>query len=216
MFTGIVQAVGQIRSVSPIAAQQSAWGAPGVRLTVEFGGLDGADVSVGDSIAINGACMTVVQKNEDAFEVDVSRESLNRTARLDQPGLVNLEKALRASDRLGGHMVSGHIDGTGVVKQIELAGESWRFVVGLPAHMSAYVTEKGSIALDGVSLTINEVSDTVSGTEPGTEISVNLIPHTWQATTLHLRKPGDAINVELDQLAKLVGRMLARYSLKTN
>lgn len=216
MFTGIVQAVGQIRSVSPIAAQQSAWGAPGVRLTVEFGGLDAADVSVGDSIAINGACMTVVQKHRDAFEVDVSRESLNRTARLDQPGPANLEKAMRASDRLGGHLVSGHIDGTGVVREIEAVGESWRFVVRLPAHMSSYVTEKGSIALDGVSLTINEVSDTGSGTEPDTEISVNLIPHTWQATTLHLRKPGDAINVELDQLAKLVARMLERYSLKTN
>ncbi len=210
MFTGIVQALGQIRAVSPIAAQQSAWGAPGVRLTVELGGLDAADIAIGDSIAINGACMTVVHKSADAFEVDVSRESLNRTTRLDCQGPVNLEKAMRASDRLGGHMVSGHIDGTGIVRAIEPAAESWRLCVELPAEMSAYVTEKGSIALDGVSLTVNTVSDTPGGCE----ISINLIPHTWQATTLHLRKPGDAINVELDQLAKQVARIVERLVIK--
>ena len=214
MFTGIVQALGHIRKVSPIAAQQSAWGAPGVRLAVGFGSLDPADVAIGDSIAINGACMTVVHKTSDSFEVDVSRESLNRTTRLDCEGLVNLEKAMRASDRLGGHMVSGHVDGTGIVRAIEPAGESWRLAVRLPSDMSAYVTEKGSIALDGVSLTINQVSDIASDTGPGTDISVNLIPHTWQATTLHLRKPGDAINVELDQLAKQVARILERLVTK--
>jgi riboflavin synthase len=210
MFTGIIQAVGQIQSVSSIAAAQSAWGAPGLRLCVEFGDLDSADVAIGDSIAINGACMTVVEKSADSFQVDVSRESLNRTTRLDCAGPVNLEKAMRASDRLGGHMVSGHIDGTGIIQGIEPVGESWRLVVRLPKEMSAYVTEKGSIALDGVSLTINEVSDTVSGTE----FSVNLIPHTWQATTLQLRKPGEAINVELDQLAKQVARIVERLALK--
>jgi riboflavin synthase len=210
MFTGIVQAIGQIRSASPIAAQQSAWGAPGVRLTIAFGGLDCADVAIGDSIAINGACMTVVEKDSASFQVDVSRESLNRTSRLDQPGPVNLEKAMRASDRLGGHLVSGHIDGTGVIHAIEPVGESWRLVVRLPSEMSPYVTEKGSIALDGVSLTVNEVSDTVSGTD----FSVNLIPHTWQATTLHLRKPGEALNVELDQLAKQVARIVERLAFK--
>lgn len=212
MFTGIVQAIGQLQSVSPIAAAQSVWGEPGVRLVVGFGGLDSSDVAIGDSIAINGACMTVVQKDPHSFQVDVSRESLNRTTRLDQPGPVNLEKAMRANDRLGGHMVSGHVDGTGVVGEIAPASESWRLTVRLPAHMSPYVSEKGSIALDGVSLTINTVSDTVSGTE----ISVNLIPHTWQATTLHLRKPGDAINVELDQLVKQVARIVERLSLKNN
>jgi riboflavin synthase len=214
MFTGIVQAVGQIQTVSSIAAAQSAWGEPGVRLRVGFGDLDSSDIAIGDSIAINGACMTVVEKSADAFQVDVSRESLNRTTRLDCQGPVNLEKAMRANDRLGGHMVSGHIDGTGVIQAIEPAGESWRLVVRLPNAMSAYVTEKGSIALDGVSLTINEVSDTVSGTVPGTDISVNLIPHTWQATTLQLRKPGEAINVELDQLAKQVARIVERLALK--
>jgi riboflavin synthase len=210
MFTGIVQAVGQIQSVSSIAASQSAWGNPGVRLQVGFGELDSHDVAIGDSIAINGACMTVVEKSADSFYVDVSRESLNRTTRLDCEGPVNLEKAMRASDRLGGHMVSGHIDGTGVIQDIAPVGESWRLVVRLPSDMSAYVTEKGSIALDGVSLTINEVSDTVSGTD----ISVNLIPHTWQVTTLQLRKPGEAINVELDQLAKQVARIVERLALK--
>jgi riboflavin synthase len=210
MFTGIVQAVGQIQSVSSIVAAQSAWGAPGVRLHVTFGDLDSRDVAIGDSIAINGACMTLVEKTADSFHVDVSRESLNRTTRLDCQGPVNLEKAMRASDRLGGHMVSGHIDGTGVIQGIAPAGESWRMVVRLPSEMAAYVTEKGSIALDGVSLTINEVSDTVSGTD----ISVNLIPHTWQVTTLHLRRPGEAINVELDQLAKQVARIVERLALK--
>lgn len=214
MFTGIVQAIGQIQSVSSIAAAQSAWGEPGVRLLVSLGGLDPTDIAIGDSIAINGACMTVVEKSGDSFQVDVSRESLNRTARLDCQGPVNLEKAMRASDRLGGHLVSGHIDGKGVVQAITPVGESWRLTVFLPAEMSPYVTAKGSIALDGVSLTINEVSDTVPGTVPGTEISVNLIPHTWQATTLHLRKPGDPINVELDQLAKQVARILERLVLK--
>ena len=209
MFTGIVQAIGQIQAVSPIAAQQSSWGAPGVRLTVAFGSLESADIALGDSIAINGACMTVVHKSAEGFQVDVSRESLNCTTRLDCSGPVNLEKAMRASDRLGGHMVSGHIDGTGMISAIEPASESWRLRVQLPAEMSPYVTEKGSIALDGVSLTINTVSDTTSGTE----ISVNLIPHTWQATTLHLRKPGDAINVELDQLAKQVARIVERLAI---
>lgn len=210
MFTGIVQAVGQIQSVSAIGAAQSAWGNPGVRLHVGFGELASQDVAIGDSIAINGACMTVVEKSVGSFHVDVSRESLNRTTRLDCEGPVNLEKAMRASDRLGGHLVSGHIDGTGVIQDIVPAGESWRLVVRLPSDMSAYVTEKGSIALDGVSLTINEVSDTASGTD----ISVNLIPHTWQVTTLHLRKPGEAINVELDQLAKQVARIVERLTFK--
>lgn len=209
MFTGIVQAIGQIQSVSPIAAQQSAWGAPGVRLTVAFGSLESADVAIGDSIAINGACMTVIHKTSDAFQVDVSRESLNCTTRLDCEGPVNLEKAMRASDRLGGHMVSGHIDGKGIIRAVEPASESWRLTVELPADMSPYVTEKGSIALDGVSLTVNTVSDTAAGSE----ISINLIPHTWQATTLHLRKPGDAINVELDQLAKQVARIVERLAI---
>lgn len=211
MFTGIVQAVGQLHSVRPIQVSWVSADAPdadraGIRLTVGFGGLSSHDISIGDSIAINGACMTVVAFDEASFEVDVSKESLMRTVRLDRPGPVNLEKAMRASDRFGGHMVSGHVDDTAVIESIVSQGESWQFNVLLPKGLSAYVTPKGSIALDGVSLTVNTVLDRADGTL----ISINLIPHTWQSTTLHLRQPGERINVEVDQLAKQVERILQR------
>lgn len=211
MFTGIVQAVGQIRSVRPI---QVSWVSPdapagdraGLRLSVGFGDLPSDDIAIGDSIAINGACMTVVALSETSFEVDVSKESLIRTVRLDQPGPVNLEKAMRASDRFGGHMVSGHVDDTAPIASIISQGESWQLNVLLPKSLAAYVTAKGSIALDGVSLTVNTVVDQADGTL----ISINLIPHTWQSTTLHLRRPGERLNVEVDQLAKQVERILQR------
>lgn len=212
MFTGIVQAIGAIRSIRPVevawsdGTQADAHDRRGLRLSVGYGDLDHSDIAIGDSIAINGACMTVVALDDTGFEVDVSRESLHRTVRLDAPGPVNLEKAMRASDRLGGHMVSGHVDGCAGVTRVEPVGESWNFAVMLPAELSPYVHEKGSIAIDGVSLTVNTVRD---GTE-GCEISVNLIPHTWQATTLHLRKAGDKVNIEVDQLAKQVARILER------
>ncbi|MBU3725518.1 MAG: riboflavin synthase [Burkholderiaceae bacterium] len=205
MFTGIVQAIGRIVSVEPA---QVAWaeGGFGLRLTVAFGGLDNSDMRIGDSIAMNGACMTVIAQDAESFQVDVSRESLSRTTGLDQPGPVNLEKAMRASDRFGGHMVSGHVDGTGVIKAIVQIGESHQLLVTLPAALSAYVSEKGSIALDGVSLTVNAVQDH----DQGCDISINLIPHTWQSTTLNLRQPGDRLNIEVDQLAKQVERILQR------
>jgi riboflavin synthase len=211
MFTGIVQAIGQIRSVRPVEVSWRSPDAPitdrtGLRLTVDFGGVSPDDVTIGDSIAINGACMTIVAFDQTSFEVDVSRESLDRTVRLDQPGPVNLEKAMRASDRLGGHMVSGHVDSTAVIESILAQGESWQLKVLIPATLSAYVTPKGSIALDGVSLTINSLIDT----DAGTQILMNLIPHTWQSTTLHLRQPGDRLNIEVDQLAKQVERILQR------
>ncbi len=205
MFTGIVQSIGEIIAVEPT---QVAWAGhgQGLRLTVSYGGLETSDVRIGDSIAINGACMTVISQTSASFQVDVSRESLNRTAGLDRPGPVNLEKAMRASDRLGGHMVSGHVDGAGLVKAVRQLGESHQLVVQLPAALSAYVSEKGSIALDGVSLTVNSVRDH----EQGCDISINLIPHTWQSTTLRLRQAGDRINIEVDQLAKQVERILQR------
>ncbi|MBU3719284.1 MAG: riboflavin synthase [Burkholderiaceae bacterium] len=205
MFTGIVQAIGEITAVVPA---QVAWGGDGIglRITVSCGQLDVSDVRIGDSIAINGACMTVVHMSGDSFQADVSRESLNRTAGLDHPGPVNLEKAMRASDRLGGHWVSGHVDGTGRVRAVTPQGESHTLVVTLPTSMAAYVSEKGSIACDGVSLTVNRVLDH----SDGCDVSINLIPHTWQATVLHLRRPGDAVNIEVDQLAKQVERILAR------
>lgn len=208
MFTGIVQGTGEV-----LSAQSAGVGVQGLRLTVSFGSLDAADVAVGDSIAVNGACMTVVALQGDHFEVDISQESLVRTCGLNQPGPVNLEKAMRASDRLGGHMVSGHIDGTGRVAglaQVGPGGPSWRLDLQLPETMAAFVTEKGSIAVNGVSLTINELTDS----KDHVLISVNLIPHTWQATTLHQLAVGDQVNIEVDQLAKQVARIVDRIYKK--
>jgi riboflavin synthase len=208
MFTGIIQGTGEI-----LAAQSAGVGTQGLRLTVAFGSLDAADVAIGDSIAMNGACMTVVALQGGQFEVDISQESLVRTCGLNQPGPVNLEKAMRASDRLGGHMVSGHIDGTGVVvglSQVGPDGSSWRLDLQLPESMAAFVTEKGSIAVNGVSLTINELTDS----KDHVLISVNLIPHTWQATTLHQLAVGDQVNIEVDQLAKQVARIVDRIYKK--
>lgn len=200
MFTGIVAAVGKITSITPLGNQADA----GVKLTIDAGGLPMADVAVGDSIALNGACMTVVTKTDTGFTVDVSRESLNRTAGLDAPGEVNLEKALTLSDRLGGHLVSGHVDGLGVVRKFEPVGESWELVVEAPKELAKYLAYKGSIIVNGVSLTVNRVTDTASGCE----FSINLIPHTIQVTTLKHLKAGARVNLEIDLIARYVERML--------
>ena len=208
MFTGIVQGIGQILSVAPTTCSWATEGDPrGLRLTIGFGSLPAEDVAIGDSIAVNGACMTVISRTADQFAVDVSMESLSKTTRLDQPGAVNLEKAMRASDRLGGHLVSGHVDGRAVLLSVSQVGESWQCRVGIDAALAPYVSQKGSITLDGVSLTVNTLTDTASGSE----IMVNLIPHTWMATTLHERVAGDLLNVEVDQLAKQVARILERF-----
>src|SRR5690349_1606710 len=153
MFTGIVAAVGSIQTLTPLGSAADA----GVRLLIAAGGLPLSDVALGDSIAINGACMTVVAKTDSQFEVDVSRESLNRTAGLDAPGEVNLEKALTLADRLGGHLVSGHVDGLGTVLRFEPVGESWELVVQAPRELGKYLAYKGSIVVNGVSLTVNRV-----------------------------------------------------------
>jgi riboflavin synthase len=200
MFTGIVAAVGKISSITPLGSDADA----GVKLTVDAGGLPMADVAIGDSIALNGACMTVVTKTETGFTVDVSRESLNRTAGLDAPGEVNLEKALTLSDRLGGHLVSGHVDGLGFVQKFEPVGESWELVVKAPKELAKYLAYKGSIVVNGVSLTVNRVTDTASGCE----FSINLIPHTIQVTTLKHLKAGVRVNLEIDLIARYVERML--------
>ena len=212
MFTGIVQAMGQIESVLPqsdlAARERSEYSdAQGLRLRVLWGGLDSADVHPGDSIAINGACMTVIDPSPGGFAVDISRESLNRTVGLDQPGPVNLEKAMRVGDRLGGHMVSGHVDGTGQILSMDTVDESVYLVACLPSSLSPFVTEKGSIALHGVSLTVNAVRD-----EPeGPVIEINLIPHTWAHTVLQYLRPGDRINVEVDPIARQVARILESW-----
>jgi riboflavin synthase len=201
MFTGIVAAVGKISSITPLGEQADA----GVRLTVDAGGLPMDDVALGDSIALNGACMTVVSKTASGFAVDVSRESLNRTAGLDVLGEVNLEKALTLADRLGGHLVSGHVDGLGTVLRFDPVGESMELVVEAPRDMARYLAYKGSVVVNGVSLTVNRVSDT----ERGCEFSINLIPHTVQVTTLKHLKPGTRVNLEIDLIARYVERMLS-------
>lgn len=200
MFTGIVAAIGTITSISISGKQAGA----GVRLSIHAGGLPLADVAIGDSIALNGACMTVIARTGDSFTVDVSRESLNRTAGLDALGEVNLEKALTLADRLGGHMVSGHVDGVGTVLRFAPVAESWELVVEAPTELGKYLAYKGSIVVNGVSLTINRVTDTARGCE----VSINLIPHTIEATTLKHLKEGSRVNLEIDLIARYVERML--------
>jgi riboflavin synthase len=207
MFTGIVAAVGSIKSVTPLAGGNDA----GVRLAIDAGGLALTDVALGDSIAINGACMTVVEKDERAFAVDVSRESLNRTAGLDQPGEVNLEKALTLAERLGGHLVSGHVDGLGKVHSFEQVGESYKLVVDAPAELGKFLAYKGSVVVNGVSLTVNEVEDVAAGADTPAccRFSINLIPHTIAVTTLKHLAAGARVNLEIDLIARYVERMLS-------
>ncbi len=205
MFTGIVAALGRITSLEPLGHDGNA----GVRLHVHAGALPLADVALGDSIAINGACMTVISKTADSFTVDVSRESLNCTVGLDAPGEVNLEKALTLAERLGGHLVSGHVDGLGEVTHFAPVGESWKLEILAPASLAKYLAYKGSVVVNGVSLTVNSVSDSAAGCT----ISINLIPHTIDVTTLKHLKPGSRVNLEVDLIARYVERMLSATSL---
>lgn len=203
MFTGIVAAVGRIETVSPLGAAGAA--DTGVRLRVDAGGLDMHDVQLGDSIAIQGACMTVVAMDATHFEVDVSRESLDKTAGLGAPGRVNLEKALRLADRLGGHLVSGHVDGLGQVVRFAPVGESHELRIRAPRELGRYLAYKGSVVVNGVSLTVNRVID-----EPeGCTFSINLIPHTIEVTTLQDLREGTPVNLEIDLIARYVERMLS-------
>jgi riboflavin synthase len=193
MFSGIVADVGLIKSAQDREG--------GLRLTVATEALGMDDVQLGDSIAVNGVCLTVVKIDGNDFTVDVSRETLNCTVGLGvQGGHVNLEKALRLSDRLGGHMVSGHVDGVGEVIAFNDIGESWRLVVRAPQSLAKYIAVKGSITINGVSLTVNQVA--------GAEFEINLIPHTLDATMLNELKPGAKVNLEIDLIARYVERML--------
>lgn len=196
MFSGIVAAIGQITRVSPLAA--------GVRLAVDCGALDLADVRLGDSIAVNGVCLTVVAQAAGTVEFDVSAETLSCSVGLDAPGAVNLEKALRLADRLGGHLVSGHVDAVGSVLRFAALGESHELVVQAPPALAPYIAAKGSITVQGVSLTVNRVQDT----HEGCEFSINLIPHTVANTTLHGLAPGSRVNLEIDLIARYAHRML--------
>ncbi|MES2150296.1 MAG: riboflavin synthase [Pseudomonadota bacterium] len=204
MFTGIVAAVGRISSVTPLEGGLEA----GVRLQIEAGLLALDDVALGDSIAINGACMTVVARTADRFEVEVSRASLNCTVGLDAPGEVNLEKALTLAERLGGHLVSGHVDGLGLVYSFQQVGESHELVIDAPASLGKFLAFKGSVVINGVSLTVNRVEDLAQACR----FSINLIPHTIAATTLKHLRAGSRVNLEIDLIARYVERMLSLSS----
>lgn len=205
MFTGIVAAVGKITSVTPLEGGSFA----GVRLEVDAGPLELADVALGDSIAINGACMTVVAKTDKAFSVDVSRESLNKTAGLAAPGEVNLEKALTLAERLGGHLVSGHVDGLGTVHSFAPVGESRELVIDAPWELAKFLAYKGSVVVNGVSLTVNRVEDIAQEGGKLCRFSINLIPHTIEVTTLKHLEAGSKVNLEIDLIARYVERMLS-------
>ena len=217
MFTGIITGLGQILEVRPIGTNA----AHGKRLTVQVPGGYLDDVQLGDSIALNGACMTVASfdARTHRFEIDISAESLAKTAGLDRAGAVNLEKALRAHDRLGGHIVSGHVDGIGTVAHFAALGESWELRIATPPGLARFIAYKGSITVNGVSLTVNRVIDgpadaSVDGTAGGAadcggcELSINLIPHTLENTTLGGLQVGQAVNLEIDMIARYVARML--------
>jgi riboflavin synthase len=212
MFTGIITGVGHIQSITNLGDSA----AHGKRITIACppGYLD--DAGLGDSIALNGACMTVttLDTSTDAprFTVDVSAESLNKTSGLDALGAVNLEKALRANDRLGGHMVSGHVDGMGVVTYFAEIGESWELRVLAPTSLSKFLAYKGSITVNGVSLTVNRIAD-VAG---GCEVSINLIPHTVSNTALHQLQKDSKVNLEIDLIARYVERMLSHSNIHSN
>lgn len=201
MFTGIVQTTGRIVAVEPLGF--------GRRLTIEAPALGLDEVQVGDSIAVNGACMTVTARQANCFSIDVSAESLSKTAGLDAMGEVNLERAMRVGDRLDGHIVSGHVDGTGIVSTMEPVGESWSFAVDAPPELARYLAYKGSVAVNGVSLTVNRVEDIAPGAPSACcRIWINLIPHTIEVTTLRNLKPGDKVNLEVDMIARYLERML--------
>jgi riboflavin synthase len=202
MFTGIVTAIGRISEIRSMGQQpdQDA----GLRLVIHAPGFLRSDTRLGDSIAIQGACMTVVALEGDAFQVDVSRESLNRTVGLDALGEVNLEHAMRLGDTLDGHIVSGHVDGTGEVTVFEPVGESWNLRIRVASELGRYMAYKGSVTVNGVSLTVNSVIDD----EGGCEIGINLIPHTVQVTTLKHLGAGARVNIEIDMIARYCERLL--------
>ncbi len=211
MFTGIIQAIGHIDTVEKLG--------DGFRLHINAGKLDMGDVQLGDSIALQGACMTVVSMTDSHFAIDISAESLDKTTGLDKPGHINLEKALRFNDRLGGHLVSGHVDGMGTVtlfEQVEQVEQiktnesqnnegSWHLVIKAPLSLAKYLAYKGSIVVNGTSLTVNKVEDL----KDGCLMHINLIPHTLQNTTLQYLKAGSMVNLEVDLIARYVERMLA-------
>lgn len=202
MFTGIISALGQIQAITPQGDGLQ------LRISTPPNYLD--DVIVGDSIAIQGACMSVTQVDQASFTVDISRESLNKTVGLATLGSVNLEKALRLSDRLGGHLVSGHVDGFGEVKhfaEVSSKDTSWLLRIAAPTELAQFLAYKGSIVVNGVSLTVNLVNDVIAE-QAKCIIDINIIPHTLQNTTLAALKVGNQVNLEVDLIARYVARIL--------
>ncbi len=191
MFTGIIQAVGQIESTNKVGDD--------IQLVIHAASLGLEDVALGDSIAVNGVCLTATRHSKTHFHVHVSTETLNVTVGLNQPQAVNLEKALRLNDRLGGHLVSGHVDGVGTVKAFTDLGDCWTLTIEAPHALSKYIAKKGSICVNGVSLTVNSIEKDM--------FSMNIIPHTLQNTTFHQLEVGSRVNLEIDQIARYVERM---------
>ena len=202
MFTGIIESTGLIEraEVTP----------ENTRLVINAPRLGMHQVAIGDSIAVNGCCLTVVGKSAEAFSVDVSNETLSLTTGLAQGAEVNLEKSLRFGDRLGGHLVSGHIDGVGVVTAIDDLGASWRLEIDAPKPLARFVARKGSVTVNGVSLTVNKVSDGANG---NALFEINIIPHTHQVTTIRLLRRGAKVNLEIDLVARYVERLLGKDPL---
>ncbi|MDP9045356.1 MAG: riboflavin synthase [Pseudomonadota bacterium] len=203
MFTGIVSGIGRITTMRSLGSGSG----HGLQLTVEAPRSYLDDAQLGDSIALNGACMTVtsLDPSTNRFTVDISAESLDKTAGLAELGPVNLEKATRADERLGGHLVTGHVDGIGTVTHFARVGESWELRIEAPANLARFIAYKGSITVNGVSLTVNRVADQPGGR---CELSINLIPHTLENTTLGGLAAGRQVNLEIDLIARYVERML--------
>ena len=197
MFTGIIETTGIIEDANVTAAN--------CQLRINAPRLGLHNVAIGDSVSVSGCCLTVVAKGLDTFSVDVSKETLSITTGLLQGAEVNLEKSLRFGDRIGGHLVSGHIDGVGLVTAMEDLGASWRLEIEAPKNLAKFVARKGSITVNGVSLTVNTVSDASNGS---VKFEINIIPHTHQVTTIRLLRKGAKVNLEIDQLARYVERIL--------
>lgn len=206
MFTGIITGMGRIVAIHSLGSSSD----HGKRLTIETPADYLDDVGLGDSIALNGACMTAtaLDSANNQFCIDISAESLAKTSGLAETGIINLEKALRAHDRLGGHIVSGHVDGIGRVTHFAEVGESWELRILAPRELGKYLAYKGSITVNGVSLTVNRVTDVLDDIDAGCEISINLIPHTVQNTALGQLGKGSRVNLEIDLIARYVERML--------
>ncbi|HEX3951680.1 MAG TPA: riboflavin synthase [Steroidobacteraceae bacterium] len=195
MFTGIILAKGRVAALADRGGD--------LELGVEAGGLDGARLSIGDSICVQGACLTVTRRQGASFFADVSRETLSKTTlgKLAAGSNVNLEPSLRAGDALGGHMVSGHVDALGVLRRLDQDARSWRMEFEVPRELARFVAAKGSICINGVSLTVNTVE--------GARFDVNVIPHTLKVTTLGELKVGDEVNIEIDAIARYLERLIS-------